>query len=562
VQWVLKEQHEVEQVCQLAESLKVSRIFSSILLARGVKTYEEAKLFFRAGYDELYDPFLMKDMDLAVDRILEAVNKKEKILIFGDYDVDGTTSASMLYLFFKELGNKVFAHIPDRLEDGYGLSIRGIELALEYGATLLITVDCGISAVKQIKFAKEKGIDVIVSDHHQPGSSLPEAVAILDPKQKDCLYPFKELAGVGVAFKLIQASAQKLELDEWFCRKYLDLAALGSIADIVPLVNENRILVRLGLEMINHSDRLGITALLETTGLSGRKIGTGQVVFTIAPRINAVGRMGSAERAVRLLSTNDEQLARNMANILETENRERRSIDETTFLDALQKLDKEGQKEKSGIVLAGEGWHSGVIGIVASRISEIVYRPTVMIAVDRGVGKGSARSIANFDIYDAIKECEDLLIDFGGHKYAAGLSIKAENIAAFKKKFQQVALERLSEDDYVQKLKYDAEIELSEITDKMFRLINELAPFGPGNMRPVFLSRDVEVIGTPQVVGGNHLKFKVSQSGKMINAIGFNLGHLRYRLAPGEANLDMIYVVEENNWNGRSMMQLRVKDLK
>ncbi|MBN2415154.1 single-stranded-DNA-specific exonuclease RecJ [bacterium] len=559
--WVLREQPDIEAVRKLAAELKVPRIISSILISRDVKTYEEARLFFRGGYEELYDPFLMKDMDRAVERILKAVENREKILIYGDYDVDGATSVSMLYLFFSALGNEVFFHIPDRLEDGYGLSVRGVERALELGVSLLITVDCGITALEEVELARENDIDIIVSDHHEPGPVLPNAVAILDPKRPDSAYPFKELAGVGVAFKLIQAVSGSLGLEETFCRQYLDLVSLGSVADIVPLLDENRILVRLGMEIMNATERPGLKSLIAITGLQGKKIGTGQVVFILAPRINAVGRMGNAERAVRLLITGEEQLARNMAGILETENRERRNIDDGTYQEAIRMLQEEGDVG-SAVVLAREGWHSGVIGIVASRVAEFVYRPTIMIAIEDGIGKGSARSIANFDVYRAMKECEHLLIDFGGHKYAAGLSIEAEKIPLFRERFQQVAAAYLSEEDYVQKQLYDAEISLDEISDKLFRLINQLAPFGPGNTRPVFMTRDVQVAGTPRIVGGNHLKFKARQAGRVFDAIGFNLGHLQYRLEPGEPNLDMVYVIEENYWNGQSKIQLRVKDLR
>jgi len=563
VQWILGQQPQAEAVIDLAQQLNIPKIIASILLSRNISSFDDARYFFRAGYDDLYDPFLMKDMDKAAHRLIRAIEDQERILIYGDYDVDGTTAVSMLYLFLVEQGNDVQFYIPNRMKEGYGLSALGIERAADYQADLIITVDCGITAIEEVKLARQMGMDVIVSDHHEPGSALPEATAILDPKREDCPYPFKELAGVGVAFKLLQAVAQLKGLGEDYCRSFLDLVALGSVADIVPLIDENRVLVRLGLEGLNNCSRIGLNSLIHTSGLMGKSIGSGQIVFILAPRINAVGRMGNAERAVWLLVTEDEQEARQIADVLESENRTRKNIDEETFHQALHILEEEYEEGRdSSVVLAKEGWHSGVIGIVASRVAEHIYRPTIMIAMEDGVGKGSARSITNFDIYQALKECSDLLIDFGGHKYAAGLTIDPKNIPAFRKRLDKVAASRLQKEDFIQKVIYDAEISLSEITDKMIRLLKEFSPFGPQNIRPVFLSRDIQVVGTPRIVGNNHLKFRIRQGDKIFDSIGFDLGHLFYRLAPGEENLDMVYVVEENFWNGHSKIQLRVKDLR
>jgi len=563
LQWVVKDQPNREALRIFMETIQMPEVIARILMHRGIDTSDKVKNFFHPTWEDLYDPFLMKDMDRAAERVIHAIQKKERIFVYGDYDVDGITAVSLLILFLKQIAGEVSFYIPDRLREGYGLSRAGVIHAAEIGAGLLISVDCGITSVEEVALARSLGMDVIVSDHHEPGNALPEAVAILDPKREDCTYPFKELAGVGVAFKLVQAIAKKLSLSEDVFREYIDLVALGSAADIVPLIEENRILVQKGLDKLNGLNRMGIRALLESSGLKGKKIGTGQIVFILAPRINAAGRLGNAERAVRLLITDSEQQARNIANILESENRNRKNIDEETFQEALRIIESECDVEADrAFVLAREGWHSGVIGIVASRIAEQFYRPAIMIAVEKGIGKGSARSIANFDIYTALKHCNQHLMDFGGHKYAAGLTIQLDKIKPFQEAFKKITEQMLKDEDFVQKLWIDAEIDLPEITEDIVCLLGKFAPFGPQNMRPVFLSRKLQVVGSPRIVGKNHLKFRVRQSGRIFDAIGFDLGSLNYRLTPGENNLDMIFVVEENSWGGQTKVQLRVKDLK
>ncbi|MBN1780899.1 single-stranded-DNA-specific exonuclease RecJ [bacterium] len=563
VQWCVANTLARTAAGQLAETLSVPQIIANILVNRGIDTYERARLFFQPEWDNLNDPFLMKDMDKAVDRLLAALTRNERIFIYGDYDVDGITSVSLLTLFLRAQGGNVVYYIPDRMREGYGLSETGIRQAIEAGTSLMVTVDCGITAVEEVLLASQNGIDVIISDHHEPSRELPKAIAILDPKRDGCMYPFKQLAGVGVAYKLIQAIGIKLGLPDEEVRCYIDLVALGSAADIVPMIDENRVLVHKGLERINKLERIGIHALVESSGLQGKKIGTGQVVFILAPRINAVGRLGDAERAVHLLLTNSYEQARDIAGVLEIENKQRKSIDEETFQQALGLIDRGDETEKRlTLVLSKEGWHPGVIGIVASRIVEKVYKPTVMIAVEDGVGKGSARSISNFDIHSALKECEQYLIGYGGHRYAAGLTIALDQIEAFRDAFETVASKTLMEEDLIQKIYIDAEIELTDITDKMMRLLNRFAPFGPQNMRPVFLSRNLKVVGSPRIVGRNHLKFKVQQHGAVFDAIGFDLGDMQYCLHPGESNLDMVYVIEENHYNDQVKKQLRVKDLR
>ena len=561
--WVIEENSNPEKVHYLAETLGIPPVIAKILFHRGIHTKEEARRFFKPDWSDLNDPFLMKDMDVAVDRIVRALERKERILIYGDYDVDGITSVSLLYLFLTKHGGNVGFYIPDRLREGYGLSSAGVIQAAKEGATLLITVDCGITGLEEIQHARQLGMEVIVSDHHEQGKELPEALAILNPKRKDCPYPFKELAGVGVAFKLAQALCRRLEINEEDSRELIDLVALGSAADIVPLIHENRALVKFGMERLNRLERIGIRALAETSGLLGKPIGTGQVVFTLAPRINAVGRLGNAERAVKLLITESESQAKDIAQILESENRDRKNLDDATFQETKTLIEKNAQfSEARTVVLAKDGWHPGVIGIVASRIVEQFCRPTVMIALDGDLGKGSARSISNFDIYSALKGCEDLLLSYGGHRHAAGLMIKQDQIERFRERFEQIAAQNIREEDLTHKIWVDAEIMLPEITDKFVRLMNLFAPFGPQNMRPVFLSRNMNVVGSPRVVGKNHLKFKVRQGGEVYDAIGFDLGDLMYRLSPGDGKLDMVFVVEENHWNDETRIQLRVKDLR
>ncbi len=565
LKWIILDNadDENDKVNSFAFELSVPLIIAQILWRREVKTIENARRFFRATTDQLYDPFLLKDMSAAVERLRKAVLSDEKILIYGDYDVDGITSVSFLYLLLKELGANVFYYIPDRQQEGYGLSEKGIRRADELGINLIITVDCGITGHQEIALASSLNIDVVVSDHHEPGSGLPFAVAVIDPKRSDCTYPFKELAGVGVSYKLAQGLLLRMEIDNSILEKYIELVAIGTAADIVPLIDENRIFVKSGLERLNDSDNIGLKTLIHAAGLSGKDIGTGQIVFIIAPRLNAVGRMGDAERAVKLLTTNDEQEAHKIAEVIESENRHRKSVDEETYNEALMLADQQFRTGNThSLVLHKKNWHTGVIGIVASRIVEKFYRPTALISVDDGVGKASARSIQGFDLYESLKDCEDLLLGYGGHKYAAGLSIDESNIELFRDRFEKIARQRLTEDLLIPKLSIDAEIQLSQIDEKFISLLKKFAPFGPHNMRPVFVSRKLQIVGTPMIVGKNHLKFKVRQDGCVLDVIGFNMGDLFYRLSPGESNLDLAYVIEENEFMGRKTIQLRAKDLR
>ncbi|MFH1006366.1 MAG: single-stranded-DNA-specific exonuclease RecJ [Candidatus Latescibacterota bacterium] len=560
--WIFPEKANREKLLKMEEELHMPAIVAQILLNRHVDSFEKARRFLRPSLDDLRDPFLMADMDRAVDRLSLAISRKEQVVIHGDYDVDGVSGASFLVLVLRELGVPVSFYIPHRITEGYGLSLPGIREIYEQGTQLIISVDCGITAIEPIGEAARLGMDVIVTDHHQPKSQLPEACAVLDPKRDDCPYPFKELAGAGVAFKLAQGLFDRLGWDPAPIYKHLDLVALGSAADIVPLVDENRVLVKFGLEQMAQTENLGLKALLENVGLLGKPLGTGQIVFQLAPRVNAVGRMGSAQKAVRLLTTDSEGQAKNIAQILESENRLRKQVDERTLAEALKMAEETLSEDDRVIVLAAEGWHQGVIGIVASRIVERFYLPTVLISLDGSMGKGSARSIPGFNLYEALHACQDVLEAFGGHRYAAGLTIRRDRVEAFHEKLQSVAKARLTDDMRIPYFRVDGEIPLGHINERLVQLLGYLAPFGPQNMKPVLVSRGLEVVGTPTVVGTDHLKFRVRQEGHLFDCIGFGMAELLYRATPGETNLDMAYVIEENEWMGRKKIQLRVKDLR
>jgi len=561
--WELAAEVENQSVDDLVNELDIQPVIANLLLQRGIDNPEKARAFFNPEGKALHDPFLFEGMNLAVDRIIDALHGKEPIFIFGDYDVDGITSSSLLYLFFRDLGGDVSYYIPNRQNEGYGLSEEGMEAAKNSGARLIITVDCGITSVEEVKHAKKLGLDVIISDHHQAAEEIPDALAVINPKLPGSPYPFKELAGVGVAYKLAQGVAKTLQLETDYLHRYLDLVAVGTAADIVPLVDENRIFVRMGLEKLNREPLVGIQALIETAHLKLGRIEVGQIIYGLAPRINAVGRLGSADRAVDLMITANAERARELSQILEMENKNRRRIDTTTLDEAITEVeDTFDPEEDYSIVLARESWHGGVIGIVASRLIEKYYRPTVMITIEDGVGKGSARSIPGFDIYQALSKCSDLLEQFGGHTYAAGMSLPAENIPEFKRRFNNVAKEMLSSEDLIPKLHINAQLELEEVDADLLFNLKKFAPFGPNNPVPSFVSRSIQLSGYPRIVGSNHLKFKVKAENKVIDCIGFNLGQRLDRLDPNRASNQIVYTVEENEWAGSVYLQLHIKDVK
>jgi single-stranded-DNA-specific exonuclease len=560
--WSIRPPGDPAKVRRLVEEIHVPQVISSILITRGIEDYETAKAFFRPSLDQLHNPFLMHDMEKAVSRVVKAKDSKEKVLVYGDYDVDGTNSASLLFLFLRRIGCDVEVYIPDRMNEGYGISEAGIDYADSIGTSLLISIDCGITAVTQVEYAKTKNMDVIICDHHEPGQEIPDAHAVLDTLKPGDHYPFKFLSGAGVGFKLIQGLAEYYSMRE-VPYEYLDFVAIAAAADIVPMVGENRILVYYGLKIINENPRAGIKALMESSNLRYGDLTAQQIVFVMAPRINAVGRLGDATRAVELLTCDEETRAKECAQILEEENRNRRVIDEETFNQAtIAATEFLAGDENKPIVMHNGDWHPGVIGIVASRLVEKFYRPTVLLTTIDGVAKGSARSIINFNIYEALRRCEHLLLQFGGHKYAAGLALEIKNLPEFRELFTGIAKEMLDEEMLTHEILADAHIRLAEITPRFFRILKQFAPFGPGNMRPIFFSNDLEVFGTPRIVGRDHLKLKVRQDGVVFDCIGFNLGSRLDIVEDRDVRIDMLFTIEENSWNGNVFPQLKIRDVR
>jgi single-stranded-DNA-specific exonuclease len=559
--WFFKQAYESDKLREIQKQFDVNPVIAQLILDRNLPSTQAIHQFLKPDLQNLHDPYKICDMDKAVKRITKALRDGENILIYGDYDVDGITGVSIMYDGIFKLGGKVSFYIPNRITEGYGLSSFGILAAQKKKIDLIITVDCGITAIEEVNLANEKGIDVIICDHHEPADSLPDAKAILNPKVKECDYPFKELAGVGVAFKMLQALYASLDYSMDDLKEYLDLVAIGTAADIVPLLDENRILVKYGLEKINNNPRNGLFALLESTSLLGRELGVSLIVFVLAPRLNAVGRMSTAKKAVHLLTSSSLQQSRNIARILESENKTRRNIDELTCQEAIELVERTIDLEKSKIlVLAKHDWHLGVIGIVASRIMEKFNRPSVLISVIDGIGKGSARSTPNFDIYEALGSVGNLLENYGGHKYAAGLTIREENIAELKNRLEDFSGDMLTAEDLTPTLEIQCELSLKDLDAKFLKWLKQFAPYGPKNMRPVYVTRNMEVLGEPETVGQNHLRFKVRNEGIVIDAIAFNFADIKMKLDKPMRRIDAAYVIEENTWNGQTTIQMRVKD--
>lgn len=551
-----------EQVENLVTQLNLPPIIAKILVNRQITQPAAIQRFFNPDLQELYDPFLLRDMDKAVARLEKASLEREKILIFGDYDVDGTTATSLLHLVFHEIGINSIYYIPDREKEGYGLSRGGIDYAIEQQVSLIITCDCGINAFEHIEYANENGIDVIVTDHHEPAEVLPPALAILDPKRTDDSYPFKELCGVGVAFKLICAFLQANHLPADYAYKHLDLVAIGTAADIVPILDENRILVAKGLEYLNSTQKVGLQALLKVSGFDSKTMNVVNIVFGLAPRLNAAGRLGEATRAVRLLTSFNREEALMLANLLEQENRNRQAIERDTIDNAILQLNATHDLDTDKILILSEtGWHHGVIGIVASKLKELYNRPVVMISFQNGIGKGSARSVNGFDLYKAFSKCADLLENYGGHKMAAGLTIQVEALPEFTRRLKKIAASEISDDMLSPSQTIEGEISFNQLNLETLNYLQKLAPYGPGNMRPVFLARRLAVSGMPRLLGENNLKFRVAQGNTIFNAIGWKMGTF-YEMLISNRLLDMIFVVEESEWNGLKEIQLNVKDIK
>lgn len=559
--WAEQEVSNPKAIQELMQMLQIDEVLAGLLVKRGITSYDDARCFFRPDLCHLHDPFLMQDMEQAIHRIDQAILAGEKVLIYGDYDVDGTTSVALVYSFFRKYHKHLDYYIPDRYKEGYGISFQGVDFAAEHGFKLIIALDCGIKSVDKVDYANTLGIDFIICDHHTPGTILPDAVAVLDPKRKDCEYPYKELSGCGIGFKLVQAYAQKHDIafEDICC--YLDLVAVSIASDIVPITGENRVLAWYGLKKLNESPCNGLAALIE---LSGKKNYTiSDVVFMIGPRINAAGRIDDAKHSVSLLICDDDVAAKSQSLIINIKNTERKEFDSSITEQALAMLDADPlELNRKTTVVYNEGWHKGVIGIVASRLTEKYYRPTIVLTQSNGHAAGSARSVLGFDLYEALSSCSDLLEQFGGHKYAAGLTLKPENIPAFKQRFEDIVSKTIPADLLIQTISIDATITLENINAKLFRILNQFAPFGPLNLAPIFLSKGVTLHGPVSVVGKNHLKMSISQNNSSIfECIGFNMGEFLPLIQKGKP-FDICYSIEENVWKEKRSVQLSVKGIR
>ena len=584
--WILNKAVDKQQVADIVKALGIDENLATLLVQRGIVTFDEAKIFFRPSLNQLHDPFLMKDMDRAVDRVVQAIDNGEKIMIYGDYDVDGTTAVALVYTYLKKFfkKKKIEFYIPDRYDEGYGISFKGIDYAAENDFKLVIALDCGIKAVERIQYANERGVDFIICDHHRAGDEIPAAVAVLDPKRPDCTYPYKELSGCGVGFKLVTALSMRLKLPIDEVYELLDLLAVSIAADIVPITGENRVLAYYGLKQLNKKPRPGIEAILQHANIYRREedpdrvdgekdnaltreLTISDLVFLIGPRINAAGRIDKASDSVRLLLAEKHEHALKLAANINELNDTRRELDNGITEEALNMIaDDEELRNARSTVIFNENWHKGVIGIVASRLTDYYYRPTIVLTRANDLITGSARSIKNFDIYDAIDHCSDLLERFGGHKYAAGLSMRPENVEEFRRRFEAYIREHLSPEDLVPELEVDLKIQFRDITSKFMRILTQFAPFGPGNTAPVFWSDNIVDAGGSRPVGGHkHLKLTVRQQGdderNVFSGIAFQKGDLFSRIHSGEP-FSICYNLEYNYWQGKTTLQLNVKDIK
>ncbi|MDY6372240.1 MAG: DHH family phosphoesterase [Bacteroidales bacterium] len=604
--WIIREDYDLETVEKLAASLGVDKIIAILLVERGVTTFEEARRFFRPALDQIHDPFLMKGMREAINRINEAIERQERIMVYGDYDVDGTSAVALVYSYFKELDSNIDFYVPDREREGYGVSYQGIDYAAETGVKLIIALDCGIKAMEQVEYARERGIDFIIGDHHLPGDEVPQAVAVLDPKQADCPYPYKELSGCGIGFKIVEAHLEQRlgvrlcdlpeQLDEQRRQrqeelklrllKYLDLVAVSIASDIVPIMGENRVLAYFGLRVLNTKPRVGIEAILKQGHVDRRKAGTDlaadgtekgktnyfekeltitDLVFLVGPRINAAGRIRSAFDSVRLMLTTDPAIARRLAEDINRYNEQRKELDTSATEEAKRRIEQDPfYRGRQSLVLFDPEWHRGVVGIVASRIVEAYYKPTIVFT--RGSDDlitGSARSAGEFDVHLALEKCADLLEHFGGHKSAAGVSLRQENMRAFVDRFEQLARESLGEEETIPEIEIDAELGFSQITPKFLRILKQFAPFGPDNNVPVFVTRELVDTGKARVVGMKHLKMEtisIAERSAPYPAIAFQFGECYSRIR--RERFDLCYQLEENYWRGKTEIQLNVKDIK
>ncbi|MDB2633376.1 single-stranded-DNA-specific exonuclease RecJ [Flavobacteriaceae bacterium] len=561
MRWTLKTAPNKKKVNQLSNDLSVDPILASLLVQRNIDSFKKAKEFFRPSLEDLHDPFLLKDMDRAVSRIEKAIIDNENILIYGDYDVDGTTSVSLVSSYLKTITNHIATYIPDRYDEGYGISYQGIDFASDNNFSLIIALDCGIKAIEKVNYATQKNVDFIICDHHKPGDEIPKALAVLNPKRVDCSYPYKELCGCGVGFKLVHALASKRNQTIEDIQQYLDLVATAIAADIVPITGENRILTYYGLEVINSNPRNGIKAIIHQ--INKKKLTITDVVFIIAPRINAAGRIKHGNYAVELLTEMNYEAALDFAASIEKFNLERKELDKKITYEALQQIESANEKEKFSTVVYSENWHKGVIGIVASRLIESFYRPTLVFTKSGNKLAASARSVKGFDVYEALNECSEFIEQFGGHKYAAGLTLDPKNYSAFKNKFEEVVKASIDKKLLIPEITIDLELELSEITPKFFRILQQMGPFGPQNMKPVFKTTSVRDNGYGKTVGSDksHLKLSIIDGAdkKTYNAIGFGLGN---KIKSIKGDFDIAYSLDENEWKGNTSIQLILKDFK
>lgn len=557
---------ELKITNELSKQLNINHVLAQLLVQRGIRTFEESRDFFRPQLENLHDPFLMKDMREAVDRLNVALGHKERILVYGDYDVDGTSSVALIYSFLRHYTSSLDYYIPDRYSEGYGISFDGIDYAEKTGASLIIALDCGIKAIDKVDYANEKGIDFIICDHHTPDDELPKAVAVLDPKRKDSTYPFKHLSGCGVGYKLIQAFAIDNHINCKEVRRYLDLVVVSIASDIVPITGENRIMAYWGLKKLNSNPRIGLKTIIDISGLDRKEINISDIVFKIGPRINASGRMYSGKEAVELMVATDLEEARSKCLDINEYNQERKDLDKGITEQALNDIEKDVKlHDHKSTVLYDANWHKGIIGIVASRLIEKYYRPTIILTKSNGKITGSARSVAGFNIYNAIEHCKDLLENFGGHKFAAGLTMKEENLEAFKDRFETFVASKIQPVQTIPQIDIDSKLNFSNITPKFFRVLKQFAPFGPENMKPVFITEDVRDSGGTRLVGkeADHVKVELAdpEDGIVMGGIAFSMSQFHEHLKKSRP-VDICYTIEENSFNGNRYIQLMIKDIK
>ncbi len=565
--WNLKKQGDLNEVKHLSAALNVNMVIARLLVQRGIRTFNDAKAFFRPRLSDLLNPFLMKDMDKAVSRVEQAIANKEKVIVYGDYDVDGTTSVAMMYSFLKSRIELIEYYIPDRYSEGYGISPQSINYAIDNGFTLVIALDCGIKAVEKIADAKERGLDFIICDHHNPDNEIPPAVAVLDPKRPDCNYPNKELSGCGVGFKLLQAYCQKNNIEQEEIYDMLDLLVVSIASDIVPIIGENRVMAYYGLKKLNTNPGIGLQTIINLAGIADTEITISDIVFKIGPRLNASGRIEHGKKSVQILVSDDNEKSDLIGEEIDSYNEIRKTLDRDITQEALDMIDRnEELKFMNSTVLYNRDWHKGVVGIVASRVTEQYYRPSIILTESNGLATGSARSVRDFDLYEAIGKCSDLLESYGGHMYAAGLTLKIENIPAFRQRFEEIVTKQITNMQQTQTIEIDAKITLSEITPRFYRILKQFAPFGPHNMSPVFITEDVYDAGTSRLVGKNqeHLKLDLVEpdvNSGIFAGIAFNQKHA-FELITSGSPFDICYSIAENDYRGKINLQLFIKDIK